>query len=368
MATPVKQNVRWYSPPFTLPVDLAKAQDCVRSKPQDSAQAKYQSTLAVQRYWYRVSEPRHMQTNRIGQEMRPAPGEAATAWGVTPRLGPAAPPRHATIAAYRAGATSQKLYRPLSVEKELPHSAMYRQHRYKGEEPEFSTMISKFVLHLSELSASPLDPDGIDKSTMRYLVLDNLGKTLLCSPFLKLLCEDCHPLYSMRRERAERLKRHLAKVCQYFGGVTQLVKMAKKWFPDGQILYRWVHDTFVGLGEETPLFKGFAGPRGLRRPTDAINGLDQHAIGCSKRSCFCCTLWIDTYNEQFGMGWITSDAATHGAGVDEAVVRQVQTRLVNALSWLYPESRRMYDDLDSSDDEILGSEQSFEEDDKIIIT
>ena len=331
------------------------------------------------------------------------------------------------------------LYRPLSVEKELPYSPIHRRPS-KGEEPEFSTIIGNLVLHLSEISASPLDPDDVDKSTMRYSVLDNLGKTLLHSPFLKLLCEDRHPLNSARSERAKRLKRRLAKVCQYFGGVTQLVKMAKKWFPDGRIPYRWVGDSFVDSGEgqvslcedyveavqrvcdaETPpspealqeLAMSFPGVHSnwehqrlintcihaeiriilhfskplslssshthLRRP---IDGSDQHAIGCSKRSCFCCTLWIDAYNEQFGTGWITSgchskpcatwalpgDAAAHGAGVDEAVIRQVQARLANTLSWLYPDSKRMYDELVSSGDESSGSEESLEEDDKLILT
>ena len=90
------------------------------------------------------------------------------------------------------------LYRPLSVEKELPYCPIHRQREHKGEEPKFLTIVSNLVLHLSELSASPLDPDDVDKSTMRYSVLNNLGKTLLHSPFLKLLCEDRQPLNSAR--------------------------------------------------------------------------------------------------------------------------------------------------------------------------
>ena len=332
-------------------------------------------------------------------------------------------------------------YTPGSVEKELPHSAIYRERKFNGDEPEFSAIISKLVFHLSYASNSPLDPDDVDTSTIRYLLLDNLANILLRSPFLKLLCKDRNPSNFARRERAERLKRRLAKVCQYFGGVTQLVQMAKRWFPDGRIPYRWVGDTFVGSGEgQVRLYDDYVdamqracgaqappSPGALRKLATNFPKMrsnwedrrivktcihaeiriilhfskplssslssshtdlrqpphkpDRHAIGCSKRSCLCCTLWIDEYNARFETGWLTSgshgspcatwalpgDAATHGAGVDEAVVREVQTRLANALSWLYLDSKRMYDELVSSDDESSGSKPSLKEVNKKMI-
>ena len=95
-----------------------------------------------------------------------------------------------------------------------------------------------------------------------------------------------------------------------------------------------------------------------------LRGSDPHAISCSKRSCLCCTLWIDAYNYTFGTGWLTNgcdgkpcaawalpgDAATHGIGVHEDVVRGVETRLAETLWWLYPNSS---DEGSDSDEESL---------------
>ena len=102
---------------------------------------------------------------------------------------------------------------------------------------------------------------------------------------------------------------------------------------------------------------------------------DQHAIGCNKRSCLCCALWIYSYNAKFGTGWLTSgshgkpyatwalpgNAATLGAGVDEFVVNGVQTRLADTLSWMYPGSRRVSDEHVSSEEESLSPESSGDE-------
>ncbi|GBE79900.1 hypothetical protein SCP_0211020 [Sparassis crispa] len=53
-------------------------------------------------------------------------------------------------------------------------------------------------------------------------------------------------LNAAQKWRVEKLKRRLAKVCQYYGGVTKLIK---RYFPDGHIPYRWVNDYFIGSGE-----------------------------------------------------------------------------------------------------------------------
>ncbi|KIM73016.1 hypothetical protein PILCRDRAFT_734683 [Piloderma croceum F 1598] len=41
-----------------------------------------------------------------------------------------------------------------------------------------------------------------------------------------------------------------------------------------------------------------------------LRGSAQLPIGCSKRSCLCCVLWIDAFNGRTGMSWMTS--GSHG--------------------------------------------------------
>jgi hypothetical protein len=61
------------------------------------------------------------------------------------------------------------------------------------------------------------------------------------SPFLKSLIEDFSNW--ARKEMAEKLKRRLLKVCQYFGSIDPLIKSVKRWFLDGTIPYRWANVT-----------------------------------------------------------------------------------------------------------------------------
>jgi hypothetical protein len=184
--------------------------------------------------------------------------------------------------------------------------------------------------------------------------------------------------------------------------------MVKRLFPDGEMPYRWVNDPFVATGEgefelcadamEAVWHAFGSGPSLLPETVDKLvrNFPDMlvnwkrrrvvtpciHAeiriildltssratrrhimspsqrcpIGCSKRSCFCCTLWIDAYNEIYGTQWMTSgshgkpyanwalpgSACTHEVdengrtAVDVAVLRGVSTRLTDVLDWLLP--------------------------------
>jgi hypothetical protein len=41
-----------------------------------------------------------------------------------------------------------------------------------------------------------------------------------------------------------------------------------------------------------------------------LQGPEQLPVGCSKRSCLCCVLWIDAFNGRTGMSWMMS--GSHG--------------------------------------------------------
>jgi hypothetical protein len=99
---------------------------------------------------------------------------------------------------------------------------------------------------------------------------------------------------------------------------------------------------------------------------------DSHLIGVSKRSCYCCMLWIESHNLSFGTKWTTSGShdkpyanwvlpgadaleADGTSSVDEAVLDAVSVRLTDALDWLFPGQKKISDDHvssgESSDDD-----------------
>jgi hypothetical protein len=45
-------------------------------------------------------------------------------------------------------------------------------------------------------------------------------------------------------------------------------------------------------------------------PTNVSLTPEKRVIGCSKRSCLCCTLWIKSFNQRFSTAWMTS--GSHG--------------------------------------------------------
>jgi hypothetical protein len=154
---------------------------------------------------------------------------------------------------------------------------------------------------------------------------------------------------------AKKLKRRLLKACRYFGGIWPLIKSVKRWFPDRTIPYRWanvadsIHEgtVEVSLHAEDALLRvpRIVIPKGdiLRHEFPATSERWQHivhpcvhaelrvilhldppssakvsgslipekrVVGCSKRSCLCCMLWIETFNHAFKTAWMTSES--HG--------------------------------------------------------
>jgi len=249
--------------------------------------------------------------------------------------------------------------------------------------------------------ASTFEMKADQASFLQYLRLFGAAHTLQNSRFLLQLTSDRNLVNSERRDGAERLKRRLGKICQY-ARIGQLIQMVKR-LPD--IPFRWIEDNFVGTGQGT--FETCADPmeavgRGLRgqsspedidiiterfphftrnwerrrfinprihaelriilhlsppllseSPTVFLPPDAQRPIGCSKRSCLCCVLWIDAFNFGTGMLWMTSGshgkpydnwalpgAAGEMEGVrawrrfDTHVINGVNTRLIDTLAWV----------------------------------
>jgi hypothetical protein len=86
----------------------------------------------------------------------------------------------------------------------------------------------------------------VPSSVERYEDLFLLADILSQSRFLDALIDRRDLLNNDGKERAQKLKRRLYKVCQYYGGITDLIRPAKRFFP---IPHRWVADTFTGTGE-----------------------------------------------------------------------------------------------------------------------
>jgi hypothetical protein len=285
--------------------------------------------------------------------------------------------------------------------------------------PPFATVWGDFVEKITDMTAQGLNAGNISFSTGKYAEIFIVADALARSRFLKTLIEDRNLLTNDCKEGAEKLKRRLAKVCQYVSGISYLIQKAKRLFP---IPHRWVTDSFIGTGESVfDLCDNAydAVSRGLDRPSlspEIVNQLEKrfpfilsnwerqktmhpcihaelriilhlgppstteplvHPIGVSKRSCFCCTLWIESHNRIFRTQWMTS--GSHGkpyanwalpgaacsyaiqadgrSSVDKEVLRGVSTRLTDVLDWLLPGQKRISDEHVSSGDESSDGEQ-----------
>ncbi|KAF5374108.1 hypothetical protein D9615_008811 [Tricholomella constricta] len=278
--------------------------------------------------------------------------------------------------------------------------------KYRNAVPAFATVWRDVVEMLTDKTAQGLDAEDVASSAKKYAKLFALANALRLSPFLKTLTDDRNLSNKDCKERAEKLKRRLGKVCQYVSGVSHLIQKAKRLFP---IPHRWVTDTFTGTGEgvfdlcdsaydavanglkQSSLspetlnkldrhFPSILGNWGKNQTVHAcihaelriilhfglssLHNLNVHPIGVSKRSCFCCVLWMESHNRIFGTRWMTS--GSHGkpyanwalpgaacsyaigadgrSSVDDAVLELVSTRLTDALDWLFPGQKRISDE------------------------
>ncbi|KAI6149855.1 hypothetical protein BKA82DRAFT_997817 [Pisolithus tinctorius] len=325
-----------------------------------------------------------------------------------------------------------KVYKPaLSVDEEFPLSADYRALRYGDKRDEVPA--ARMIRDLLEVIKDTVQHfNSLDQSASRNVVYRSFSAIVFAalvlqrSLLLRSLCESETLIYHGRTLEAERLKRHLAKVCQYSEGITELIEYAKRYLPDG-IEHRWVNpiqgtvEAIVQLdGDYTMVIQKALG--GVAPTEDTLTTLrsrfpdmrdkwstsssiktrlhaeirillhlsvsfdensdhsQQQPIGCSKRSCLCCTLWIWAYNDRYGTNWLTS--GSHGkpysawalpggsnahawttdgrSAVDKVVMNGVQERLTRTIYRLFPKQRRYSAEHRSSASELGGSDSEGE--------
>ncbi|KAF8816106.1 hypothetical protein BYT27DRAFT_7185345 [Phlegmacium glaucopus] len=243
-----------------------------------------------------------------------------------------------------------------TMEEEFPRPNYYSA-MYPGQRVTADRVLDDLIRTCRDASTFEMQEDRT--SFQQYVQLFGAAEALQNSRFLRLFNSDSNIMNSERRERAERLKRRLAKICQY-ARIGQLIKLVKR-LPN--IPFRWVEGNLIGTGEGA--FEICTDPtdamnRGLReelslKDMDAINErfpqlarnweqrrfinprihaelriilhlsplllsrsltdflhlrAAQLPIGCSKRSCLCCVLWMNAFNYDTRMLWMTS--GSHG--------------------------------------------------------
>lgn len=296
-------------------------------------------------------------------------------------------------------------YNPSSIEGEFPNSVWYRQGRYSGSEPPFSKMMHNLLEDI-ESRARALALGDANLSAKLYASLAMIAFVLQESRLLRFLCGYTSRVHPLRKPLAEKLRRRLSKVCQYYHDINHLVGYAKQYFPDG-IDHYWVvatagtEEAAIELGESyfdavshalghpllaenvatlresfphmeerwhnNRIIKTRVHPelRIVLHLTTQFNRWDfprQQPIGCSKRCCYCCTEWITRYNMKATTRWTMTrtegkvDATwalpTHGHAftrdggfdMDEYVRREVRWSLACAMLSLFQDPKGTLDD------------------------
>lgn len=318
---------------------------------------------------------------------------------------------HRSISEFHKHFTDSVTDRKGSLDKEFPKSANYRRRNYRQGTPSFQCMLKDVINKCIDLSASTID--GSKNSYLRWADLVAASQVLERSYILNEFAQNMHPRNRERTDAAKQLKRRLGKVCLYTR-LNLLMAKAKRWFPDGKITFHWVDDEVGGSGErglelcadpmevvgrslqEDPLSPDI--PEKIKRrfpnlidnwtnwttthphihaevrlilhldgklkqlsPRKYSEDTPQQSVGCSKRSCLCCEIWINSFNSSSQVRWMTrsgsygkphSDWALPGDGkwMDLTVVNGIAVRLENELSWFLPDG---YHEYDSSEELIL---------------
>jgi hypothetical protein len=284
---------------------------------------------------------------------------------------------------------------PGSINGEFPESEDYRNFAYPNRTPRFVDMAVDLLSSCRDHSSHDLNLLDINTTVQNFVKLSVEAKTLSRARFLNEYIHDSR--FLVRQQMATKLKRHLLKVCQYSFGTQDLITKAKRWFPNGEIRYRWVDLSAVlpdhGEKPEIEITRSFAKtllqhdrdpdsisvieskhPKlftnpwtyqinpcihaeiriilDLDPPANIARQTQQRPIGCSKRSCLCCEVWIQAFNRTFDTNWMTS--GSHGkpypnwalpgvayaarndgtSSIDEDVCRKVDSRLEDVFAWL----------------------------------
>lgn len=288
-----------------------------------------------------------------------------------------------------------------SVEDEFPDSAQYREDKYSGDEPSFPQLMHDLLMDLVT-RARGFDSWDANLSAQLYMDLAQIAHVLYRSRLLRSLRGATN---LSRKLRGEKLQRRLAKVCQYYHGINSLIAHAKGDVLSG-LVYRWVDaspasaETRVHLCEDYLEAVSRAFRKDLPEETVAMlrerfpdmeeNWHSSHVvqtrihpetrilydltepprsrdfrqpqpIGCSKRSCLCCTLWIEAYNMTYGTQWLLSSShgrpcptwafpvralsvvnSTNGRKiVDETVQTKIKECLDRTVDRLFPRQRSL---------------------------
>ncbi|KAI6146328.1 hypothetical protein BKA82DRAFT_994208 [Pisolithus tinctorius] len=319
-------------------------------------------------------------------------------------------------------------YTPVSsIDEEFPYSTTYRSLQYGDQQVPFVKMMRELleVIRGRVQAFNLQNPSATPDVYCRYAQLALVAFVLKRSRLLRSLCESTSPMDRNCKLQVERLKRRLAKVCQYYHGIEDLVDHTRRHFPQG-IAHCWV-DPIRDTGETTVNLEGdYFGAieqalggvspsadtlttlRGkfpnmgetwgagrsittqlhaeihillhLSKSFDILDRSQQQPIGCSKRSCLCCTLWIWAYNNKYRTKWLTSGshgkpysawalpgysyahawAANGRSDVDIAVMKGVEKRLIRTIAQLFPNQRRLSDEYRWSGSESGGSDSEEE--------
>ncbi|KAI5999771.1 hypothetical protein F5J12DRAFT_951708 [Pisolithus orientalis] len=249
-------------------------------------------------------------------------------------------------------------YTPVSsIDEEFPYSMTCHSLQYGDQQVPFVKMMHELLevirgrfqdFNLQNLSAMP-------DIYCCYAQLALVAFILKRSCLLHSLCKSTSPMDRNCKLQVEQLKCHLAKVCQYYHGIEDLVDHMRCHFLQG-IAHCWVnpiHDmgettvnlegNYLGAIEQAPSsvspsvdtlttlcrkFPNMGGTWGashsittqlhteihillhLSKSFNILNCSQQQPIGCSKQSSLCCTLWIWAYNNKYRTKWLTS--GSHG--------------------------------------------------------
>ncbi|KAI6165296.1 hypothetical protein EDD17DRAFT_1894726 [Pisolithus thermaeus] len=317
----------------------------------------------------------------------------------------------------------QGYYPSRFIREEFPRSGQYRKGMHASS---FLQMIQHLLKQLT-MMIQDINCGSNNLSAQLYKDLAAPARILLRSRLLRFICDTDSCTYKPRWPQAEKLKRRLTKVCQYYHGINNLIRQAKRYCPHG-LDYRWV-DVSTGTGARTvELDSNYwqAVSRALGEPltkeniaalcemspnaeerwckshivntylhpeiriilhlSDNFHALQHYfpqPIGCSKLSCFACTLWIERYNWTYDMKWLISSSygkpcatwALPGCSypharvkdgrsiVDEIVLDHIGSYLVRTRAWLFPKERKASDEHVEDDDEHVEDDDEHVEDD-----
>jgi hypothetical protein len=315
-------------------------------------------------------------------------------------------------------------YQPLPLDEELPGFPTLQKALY-AHAPSLppTTQIIRNLFDTILRDCKRIKISEERREQIKFAVLCGVAFVTSNSRFLGSICADQNRLHTERKLLAEKLRRRLRKLSQYDHGINTLIDRCRR-FQGGEFSVRWVsqnpdiEEPVIELVDYVTAIQHNLHPNSTitapqihqavaaRNPAlveswncvvhtyvhaeiriildflqqallsdTPVESTVQQPIGCSKRSCLACTLWIEGYNHTFKTEWMTSGShgkpyagwtiptMSNGGGsgiqrVNQHVIEQISTRVHDVLEWLIPnyvkrvsESDEHYSS-DSSEDEV----------------